>query len=377
MKKKLILVCSVLLIVCLGLFLFLRKSEFSVVKEVELGEDFSLVDLADDSFSGEFTIVEKDSIFDSKGMIPMGEYKFVVEDAHSRGRFTVVVRDTTKPSFTKFSDVIQITDDVESIDWSEYFVGKDFSGVSLNVDGNVDFGCVGEFPIDVILEDGEKNKVKKSALVVIDKEKVVETAGENSDVNTNSNTNGNDNNVLAPSTFSDVSPTYVQGILVVNKLHPIPADFAYGEDPTAGVQIRKLIADMQSLGYSISTSYSGYRSNAYQRNLYNGYVASSGQAAADTYSARPGFSEHETGLAFDLIDGSGQLVESEAEAEWIRNHAHEYGFIVRYPFGKESITGFMPEPWHLRYIGARAGEIYSSGLCLEEFLGVEGGSQYR
>lgn len=377
MKKKIIIACVTIGLVGLGMYFAMGKKDFSVNKEFELGDSISIEKIAKADFDGEFTIVEKDSVFDSKKMIPVGVYEFVAEDAHSRGVYQIEIKDTTKPTFKKFTKEIRITEKEDSIDWSKYFEGKDLASFKMSVDGKVEFGKAGEYPIEVTLKDESKNKLKKSSVVVIEEEKkVVENTSANANTNTNTNANEN-NNAPAPSTPSVVTPTYVQGILIVNKVHPIPANFAYGENPTAGAQVRKLIADMQSQGYNISSSYSGYRSNAYQASLYNGYVAASGQAAADTYSARPGYSEHETGLAFDLIDGNGQLVESQPEAEWIRTHAHEYGFIVRYPFGKEYITGFMPEPWHLRYIGSRAGEIYASGLCLEEFLGVEGGTQYR
>ena len=166
------------------------------------------------------------------------------------------------------------------------------------------------------------------------------------------------------------------GIIVANKKHPLSKDYAPGEDATAGNAIRQLIKDMQNLGYNISSSYSGYRSYSYQAGLYNGYVASYGQASADTFSARPGYSEHQLGLAFDLIDGYGNLVESSAEVNWIKANAYKYGFIVRYTEAKQSITGYMAEPWHLRYVDDKAWDIYKSGLTLEEYLGVSGGDYY-
>ena len=78
-------------------------------------------------------------------------------------------------------------------------------------------------------------------------------------------------------------------------------------------------------------------------------------------------------MAFDLIQPNGALLESPNEAQWVAQNAHKYGFIVRYQSGKESITGYMAEPWHVRYVGDEAVNIYQSGLTLEEYLGVEGG----
>lgn len=171
--------------------------------------------------------------------------------------------------------------------------------------------------------------------------------------------------------------TYVNGIMIANKKHALPQDYNPGEDYTAGVQIRKMISDMRSLGYNISTGYSGFRSYSTQNSLYWNYVSRDGQAAADRYSARPGYSEHQTGLAFDLMHTSGQLVTGTAESNWIAANAHKYGFIVRYKPGTESITGYMEEPWHLRYVGEEASDIYSSGLTLEEYFCVSGGTSYN
>lgn len=163
---------------------------------------------------------------------------------------------------------------------------------------------------------------------------------------------------------------------VINKKNPLPADYAPGENPAAGAAFINLTSYMQANGFNISaTLYSGYRSYQTQANLYSGYVKQYGQAYADRISARAGFSEHQTGLAFDIKHRNGALVRSGGEANWIATNAHKFGFIVRYQPGKEHITGYMSEPWHLRYVGsvATATAIYNSGLTLEEYLGVSGG----
>ena len=103
------------------------------------------------------------------------------------------------------------------------------------------------------------------------------------------------------------------------------------------------------------------------------YVQQYGQQSADTFSARPGHSEHQAGLAFDLLHTNGQLITQAREAVWLAQNAHYYGFIVRYQSGKEAITGYQAEPWHIRYIGDQAADIYRSKRTLEEYLGVPGG----
>lgn len=177
-------------------------------------------------------------------------------------------------------------------------------------------------------------------------------------------------------------PTVVNGIMVVNKKYPLPATFAPGEDPTASQAIKELILAAQAQGLDISDNISGFRSYEAQVELYNNYVAQNGQEQADTFSARPGYSEHQSGLSFDLIDNSGSLLGAEGSsttsqqaAAWVAENAHNYGFIVRYKVGFEEITGYQAEPWHLRYVGKEvATDIQAKNVALEQYLNVQGGS---
>lgn len=162
-------------------------------------------------------------------------------------------------------------------------------------------------------------------------------------------------------------------VIIVNKKYPLSPDYAPGEDPQALSAFWELILAMQDQGFAISDAYSGFRSYEHQASLYQNYVNRDGQAAADRYSARPGHSEHQTGLAFDLLDSDGQLLEEPVASAWLANNAHHYGFVVRYLPGKEDVTGYMAESWHVRYIGPEAKDIYQSGLTLEEYYGVPGG----
>lgn len=119
---------------------------------------------------------------------------------------------------------------------------------------------------------------------------------------------------------------------------------------------------------------SGYRSRATQVSVYNNNVKTQGQAEADKVSARPGFSEHQTGLAIDVSSQSAKFGLEEVfgatkEGKWLAEHAHEAGFIIRYPKGKESITGYSYEPWHIRYVGMDiAKAIYENRWTLEEYF---------
>ena len=162
-------------------------------------------------------------------------------------------------------------------------------------------------------------------------------------------------------------------IVIANKHYPLSKDYNPGENPTVKAELLKLIAAMQEAGFPISNHYSGFRSYETQTQLYQDYVNKDGKAEADRYSARPGYSEHQTGLAFDLIGTDGDLVTEEKAAQWLLDHAADYGFVVRYLKGKEKETGYMAEEWHLRYVGKEAKDIAASGLSLEEYYGFEGG----
>ena len=162
-------------------------------------------------------------------------------------------------------------------------------------------------------------------------------------------------------------------IIIVNKKHGLSKDYNPGENPTAKAAFVRLRDDMINQGLNVGRSYSGFRSYDYQKTLYDNYVSRDGQAAADRYSARPGYSEHQTGLVFDLTDKSGNLFEDSRASQWLKDNAHNYGFIVRFQAGKEASTGYMPEAWHIRYVGKEAKDIHDSGLSLEEYFGIEGG----
>ena len=115
---------------------------------------------------------------------------------------------------------------------------------------------------------------------------------------------------------------------------------------------------------------SPYRSYNRQNTLYQNYIARDGQKEADTYSARPGYSEHQTGLALDILSPSSNMdnFDQTKEYQWLLENAYKYGFILRYPKGKEYITGYMAEAWHYRYVGEKASEyIQKHQITYEEY----------
>ena len=172
--------------------------------------------------------------------------------------------------------------------------------------------------------------------------------------------------VEAPRTME---PTYINGILVVNKTYPLPSTYNPGVDRDAQAALDAMTAAAAEDGLELFVR-SGFRSYDLQTTIYNSYVSRDGQTAADRYSARPGHSEHQAGLAFDL-NSLDQGFGDTAEGKWIAANCWDYGFILRYPADKEDITGFMYEPWHVRYVGKDvAAALHESGQVLEEYLGI-------
>lgn len=150
----------------------------------------------------------------------------------------------------------------------------------------------------------------------------------------------------------------------------------------AASSIQEMFAAAKAQGLSLILS-SGYRSYSYQTFLYDSYVKTDGQAVTDTQSARPGYSEHQTGLAVDIAPLSlycdldpcfGQT----SEGIWLAANAYMYGFVIRYTLGNEDITGYDAEPWHLRYVGKElSSRLHNLGVnTLEQFFNVAGGKSY-
>lgn len=165
-------------------------------------------------------------------------------------------------------------------------------------------------------------------------------------------------------------PYYKDGILIVNKKYSIPSDFATGINADALAALKEMQSAASSEGLSLP-NISDFRSYTTQKNLYERYISESGLYYANTYSARPGHSEHSTGLAFD-IGNINYAYGLTASGKWLSENCHKFGFIIRYQKDKEEITGYNYEPWHIRYVGKENAEkIYNSGLSLEEYLNLK------
>jgi len=176
-------------------------------------------------------------------------------------------------------------------------------------------------------------------------------------------------------------PYTVNGIIVVSKAHPVSASYGpphptapYHLDTGASKALAKMTAAAKKAGVRIVVR-SGYRSYATQKAVYQRALRNyPSEASAKAYNAPPGASEHQTGLSMDLWDGVtwSLPMANTATGKWLHKHCHEYGFILRYPKGKQKITGYNYEPWHFRYVGVDVARQFPSDnrLTLEEFLGL-------
>ena len=226
--------------------------------------------------------------------------------------------------------------------------------LNVKIDGNVNTKKEGTYKLTYTVTDSSNNKTTISRNVIVAKS--VSKLGYPS-------INGYGDSVEGP--------TYINGILIVNKVYSLPSDYNPGVDKTANKALKELQSDGKVLGYKL-TLISGFRSYSTQKSIYERNVNNRGYNNTDYSSARPGHSEHQTGLAFDV----GELSESygkTSEGIWLANNAHLYGFIIRYPKNKTNITGYSYEPWHIRYVGVDAAtEIYNKNITLEEYLNIKG-----
>ena len=234
---------------------------------------------------------------------------------------------------------------------------KDISEINIEVEGNYDFNKEGEYTLYYVVKDNLGNEIKEPFTL-----KVERTLEE--DENHFTTSKGFKGEIID-------GVTYIDGTLIVNKTYSLPSTFGNGlteETKNAFAQL-KVAALLEGLDIYIA---SGFRSYERQVTLYNNYVKRDGKEAADTYSARPGHSEHQSGLTFDVNEVSDRF-HGTKEANWLSDNCYKFGFILRFPNGKSDETGFKYESWHFRYVGEDlAKKLYNNGnwITLEEYFGI-------
>lgn len=379
MIKKIIIIV-VILIASLLAYIMAPRPYVSFVDDLSFEYHDSVIDLdllinQNESKYTELKFKYNEDNLSAFDLMQVGTHDINVEYRNSlfskSDSFTIEIKDTQAP-------VIEGVKDIEIFVGSE--LNLDHIAVSDPVDGELEYAIegiydtdkAGEYDLEVVTEDKNGLSTREDFKLVVKEKPVVKVL-----VINKPSTNTPSNNVS-----NEVKATYVGGHIFVNKKYGLPASYNPGENKEARSKLNEMIHAMREMGMDIHTDVSGFRTYAYQKQLYDSYVAKDGVALADTYSARPGHSDHQTGLTFDLKHKNGQLmgkadhIKAAAEIEWVAQNAHKYGFIVRYPKEKDSITGYMYEPWHLRYLGSDASAVYSSGLTMEEYFNMEGGG-YR
>jgi len=251
------------------------------------------------------------------------------------------------------------------------------SGAELTVEGNIncaDGGKIkiqsggalllgGNIKLDGDLELGGKLGIRESG--VIDGEGTLTVLNLFDDIDCEGTCKAK---IKAPAPVENDGLTTVGGVLIVNKKYTVPED--YGDGLVIDEAYNKLLEMREDTGYTL-TLVSGFRSYETQKELFEYYCSIDDYDKVVMYSAEPGHSEHQTGLAMDLGEVTEEYADTE-EGGWLTENCYKYGFIIRYPKGSEEKTGYDYEPWHVRYLGKSTAKlVLDSGLTLEEFLGVE------
>ncbi len=363
-KGKLMVTFSILfLIIVLVVVVYSKYREEPKVilndnLKVSLNEKVNILSFVDKIEKGE--ICSKNDIIDTSSL---GKKQIIIELKNRFSRktnyiFEIEVIDTEKPTIF-YTTILQTTVGIKIDLLKDVKVTDNWDkDLKVTVEGEYNFDKVGDYKLYYKSVDSSGNEAKEEFVLKVIKKDV----SISSKIFTTSNgfTGTIKNGV-----------TYIDDILIANKTYSLPSNYGKGLtiETTNAFNKMKEAAKKENLSIKIV---SGFRSYSLQKTLYNNYVAIDGKKEADTYSARPGHSEHQTGLAFD-INKASDAFDNTKEAKWLYDNCYKYGFILRYPKGKEDKTGYMYESWHFRYVGTKlATTLYNAGdwITLEEYFGI-------
>ena len=352
-----------ILLVILIIKIFSKKDKLEIIYNdlnVEINSDTNINSLIKEVKNG--SLISEDNKIDTS-VVGEQEVKIKVKDKKNKEKdypFKIKVVDRVSPEISGVKDLTVYVG--EDVDLLKDITAKDNSNenIEVKVRGDYNLEEEGSYDLQYVASDLENNETTENFVL-----KVI------SDPNnyTFKTSKGFTGKVVA-------GVTYIDGYLVVNKTYDLPSDYGDGLTDETVNAFNKMNDDAIKEGLNLYIS-SGYRSYSTQNSIYNSYVSVDGKENADTYSARAGHSEHQTGLAFDLntIDDSFTYTK---EGRWVHDNCYKYGLILRYPMGKEDVTGYMHESWHLRYVGEDlASKLYNNGdwITLEEYFGID--SKYQ
>lgn len=372
-KRFLFLIFSFLLIGIIVVFLMLFHQKFTYQKQIQIsvGEDLPTLSsfLNEDDLKKvkNQTITWQDIPLEDNKIYYAGTYEGTFFWNGKQYSVSLQVVDGVAPTIEGVKDITVSIGD--NIDLLHGITATDNSHgeVSLKVEGDYNLNVANEYALSYVAVDASGN-FSSSDFKLIVKQKEVTDVSSDQIVGTTSK---------GYSIEKKNGIYYIDGILIANKSYPLPSTYNPGGLLS---DFQNAFSNMQQAaskdGISLSVI-SGFRSYARQNTLYQNYVQKDGKSKADTYSARPGHSEHQSGLAAD-INSLSQSFENTKEGKWLSSHCYEYGFIIRYPKGKEDETGYIYEPWHIRYVGEKlASTLYNNGdwITLEDYFGIQ--SQYN
>ena len=354
------------MLIVLAIYLYYKSIalEYKTINKIQVGDKVpSIKDYTSNKKVSKITWnklkVEKGKVYN------YGTYNGTFTYRKNKYNIKLKVDDKKEPVIEDIKDIE--TNINKEIDLKKDIIVKDNSHdkITINIVGDYDFKKAGTYNLKVEAIDKANNKSTKDFKLIV-KEEQVEVQEEPKKVITGTTTSKgykieNRNGLY-----------YINNILVVNKTYNLPSNYNPGGLLSSfNNAFSSMQKDASNLGINLRVI-SGFRSYSTQAGLYNRYVSRDGKAAADRYSARAGHSEHQTGLAADINSLSQDFINTK-EGQWLNNNMHKYGFILRYPNGKESVTGYMYEPWHIRYVGTNiSSSLYNNGnwITLEEYLGI-------
>lgn len=361
--KKIFILLILIFIISISILIYIKIKEKNqpTIKltnnlDIEINTDINLLSLIENIENGK--IISNDTKIDTSTLGKQKlnlriKNKYNKEETYS---FEINIIDTTKPTI---DNPLEITTYInKDIDLLKYVSTTDNSNkdISIKIEGNYDINTIGEYPLKYIATDKSGNQQTSEFILKITKDK--------------NNYTFTTSKGFTAQVINGI--TYIDNILIANKSYSLPSNYGNGLTKETQKAFNDMKVEASALGLNLYLS-SGYRSYNLQKQIYNNYVARDGKANADTYSARPGHSEHQTGLAFDLntIDDS---FTNTPEGKWVHDNCYRFGLILRYPKGKDNITGYMHESWHLRYVGIElATKLYNNGnwITLEEYFGID------
>lgn len=360
-KKIIILIISIIILISITSVIYIKNIKTKIIikdkRKIEINTKTYNTDYIKKIKNGKI-ISKKEKIKTNK----LGKKKvtiYIKNHFNKKEKYTYYIEiiDTKKPKITYQKELT--TEEGNQIDLLKDVKVEDNSKekIEAKIEGEYDINKEGTYNLFYVAKDSSKNETKKPFTLIVTKKQISES---NDTFTTSKGYKG----------YTKDGMTYIDGLLIANKTYSLPSNYNPGLDEETIRKANEMFEAAKKEGLNIFIS-SGFRSYGTQDTLYNNYVRRDGKQAADTYSARPGHSEHQTGLAFDVNEVSSAF-DNTPEANWLANNCYKYGFILRYPKGKESETGYIYESWHFRYVGNIASKLYNNGdwITLETYFGI-------